>query len=183
MHLVESEADAARLAVPADAPLAYVTQTTLSLDDTRRIVEVLARRYPRLEGPAKSDICYATQNRQNAVRRLAAACGRVLVVGSPNSSNSNRLVEIARAAGAAAHLIDGPEEIRGEWLEAAAAVGVTAGASAPESLVRAVVARLRERGARAVRELPGEAERVVFRLPRALQRAAPQASASAAKKA
>ena len=170
MHLVESEADAERLAAPPGAPLAYVTQTTLSLDDTRRIVDVLARRYPRLEGPAKSDICYATQNRQNAVRRLAAACGRVLVVGSPNSSNSNRLVEIARAAGAAAHLIDGPEEIRDEWLEGAAAVGVTAGASAPESLVRAVVARLEERGARAARELPGEAERVVFRLPRELQR-------------
>ena len=183
MRLVETEADAERLDVPADAPLAYVTQTTLSLDDTRRIVAVLERRYPKLEGPARSDICYATQNRQNAVRRLARDCGRVLVVGSPNSSNSNRLVEIARAAGAAAHLIDGPEEIRDEWLAGADAVGVTAGASAPESLVRAVVAALRERGARAARELPGEAERVVFRLPRELQRAAAQASMTAAKTA
>ena len=183
MHLVETEADAERLDVPADAPLAYVTQTTLSLDDTRRIVAALERRYPRLEGPARSDICYATQNRQNAVRRLARDCGRVLVVGSPNSSNSNRLVEIARAAGAAAHLINGPEEIRDEWLAGAGAVGVTAGASAPESLVRAVVAALRERGARTARELPGEAERVVFRLPRELQRAAAQASMTAAKTA
>ena len=183
LHLVETEADAARLAVPPAAPLAYVTQTTLSLDDTRRIVAVLERRYPRLEGPARSDICYATQNRQNAARRLAAACDRVLVVGSPNSSNSNRLVEIAAAAGTPAHLIDGPEEIRDEWLEGAGAVGVTAGASAPESLVRAVVARLRERGAGAARELPGEAERVVFRLPRELQRGAAQASMTAAKTA
>ena len=169
IHLVEDEADAERLAPRDPRRLAYVTQTTLSVDDTRRIVAVLRRRFPAIQGPRRDDICYATQNRQDAVKRLAAACGLVLVVGSPNSSNSNRLREIAAAHGARAHLVDDASQIDPAWLEGVERVGVTAGASAPEHLVEEVVAWLRARGATRVAELEGPAESVRFSLPPALR--------------
>ncbi len=169
IHLVEDEEDAERLAPRDPQRLAYVTQTTLSVDDTRRIVAVLRRRFPAIQGPRRDDICYATQNRQDAVKRLAAACGLVLVVGSPNSSNSNRLREIAAAHGARAHLVDDASLIDPAWLEGVARVGVTAGASAPEHLVEEVVAWLRARGATRVAELEGPEEAVRFSLPPALR--------------
>ena len=172
IHLVETEADVAALPMPRDARIGCVTQTTLSVDDTRAIVDALRARYPALAAPAKSDICYATQNRQNAVRALSRRCDRVLVVGSPNSSNSNRLVEIARGEGVDAHLIDGPAEIEESWLSGGA-IGVTAGASAPESLVQDVLAHLRARGADRVREMAGEPEQVTFRLPGTVRRGGP----------
>ena len=169
LHLVESVEDVAQLPIAPDASIAYVTQTTLSVDDTHRIVEALKVRYPQIQGPSKSDICYATQNRQDAVRALAATCDRVLVVGSPNSSNSNRLVEIAKSLKVPAHLIDGPQDIRPEWLEPVKTIGITAGASAPEALVQAVIAHLQAHGARTVHEAEGRAERVTFSLPRELR--------------
>jgi len=166
IHLVENAADAARVEVRDPARLAYVSQTTLSMDDTARIVSELRARFPAITGPKKNDICYATQNRQDAVKQLARECDIVFVVGSPNSSNSNRLREIAEACGAPAYLIDGPDEIRPAWLAGKKRAGVTAGASAPESLVAAVVARL---GANAARELAGPIERVSFSLPASLR--------------
>ena len=169
IHLVEDETDVERLAPSDPERLAYVTQTTLSVDDTARIVAALRRRFPAIQGPRRDDICYATQNRQDAVKRLAAVCGLVLVVGSPNSSNSNRLREIAAQRGARAHLVDSPEQIDPAWLEGVERVGVTAGASAPESLVQAVVDWLRARGATRVAELDGPAEDVRFSLPPALR--------------
>ena len=153
-----------------DTRLAYVTQTTLSVDDTLKIVATLRERFPSIQGPRKDDICYATQNRQDAVKQLARATDIVLVVGSPNSSNSNRLREIAEQTGTIAYLVDGPEDIRREWLRDTARVGVTAGASAPEVLVARVIARLRDWGASSVKEMSGREETVVFRLPRSLQR-------------
>jgi len=168
IHLVENAADAARIAVRDPSRLAYVSQTTLSMDDTARIVAALRARFPKITGPKKNDICYATQNRQDAVKQLARECDIVFVVGSPNSSNSNRLREIAEACGAPAYLIDGPDEIRSGWLAGKKRAGVTAGASAPESLVAAVVARLSS-GAAAVRELAGPLERVSFSLPARLR--------------
>jgi len=169
IHLVETPADVARLRVRDPERLAYVTQTTLSMDDTREVIAALQARFPTIAGPKKDDICYATQNRQEAVKRLARACDRVLVVGSVNSSNSNRLREVSERMGTPARLIDGASQIDPAWLAGARKVGVTAGASAPEILVREVVDRLRALGATAVSELPGEPERVVFPLPRALQ--------------
>jgi 4-hydroxy-3-methylbut-2-enyl diphosphate reductase len=169
IHLVEDEADARALRVAQPGNLAYVTQTTLSMDDTARIVAVLRERFPAIAGPRKDDICYATQNRQDAVKQLALECQLVLVVGSPNSSNSNRLRELAERCGARAHLIDSAAEIDPVWLEGVAGVGVTAGASAPEQLVREVVARLRELGATAVAEDAGIREDIRFSLPAGLR--------------
>jgi len=169
IHLVEDAADARALQVAQPDKLAYVTQTTLSMDDTARIVAVLRERFPAIAGPRKDDICYATQNRQDAVKQLALECQLVLVVGSPNSSNSNRLRELAERCGARAHLIDSAAEIDPAWLEGVAGVGVTAGASAPEQLVREVVARLVELGAMAVAEDQGIREDIRFSLPAGLR--------------
>jgi len=170
IYLVETPDQARTLDVHDDTRLAYVTQTTLSVDDTLKIVAALRERFPDIQGPRKDDICYATQNRQDAVKQLARATDIVLVVGSPNSSNSNRLREIAEQTGTTAYLVDGPEDIRREWLEDTAQVGVTAGASAPEVLVERVIARLLDWGASSVKEMSGREETVVFRLPRSLQR-------------
>ena len=148
IYLVENLDDVARLAVAQPDNLAYTTQTTLSVDDTRSIIAALRERFPAIQGPRNDDICYATQNRQDAVRELATGCDLVLVVGSPNSSNSNRLRELAEREGVEAHLIDGADEIDPRWVQGRRQVGVTAGASAPEVLVRGVIDRLRELGAR-----------------------------------
>jgi 4-hydroxy-3-methylbut-2-en-1-yl diphosphate reductase len=169
IHLVETVEDVARLEVTRPDALAYTTQTTLSVDETREIIAALRARFPAIEGPRHDDICYATQNRQDAVRLLAGRCDRVLVVGSPNSSNSNRLRELAERAGVPSRLIDGAADIDESWIAGARCVGVTAGASAPESLVREVIARLRSLGAKAVRELDGVRENVVFALPKELR--------------
>ena len=170
MHLVETVEDVARLAVAEGAPVAYVTQTTLSVDDAERIVTALRRRFPEIRGPKKDDICYATQNRQDAVKFMAPRCDVVIVVGSPNSSNSNRLREVAENMGVAAYMVDNAEQLRPEWIEGKARVGVTAGASAPEVLVNELIERLQELGARNVRPLQGIAENVTFTLPRELVR-------------
>ncbi len=169
MHLVESVEDVAKLKIKNEGNLSYVTQTTLSMDDTARIVTALRARFPNITGPRKDDICYATQNRQDAVKTLAGKVEVVLVVGSHNSSNSNRLREVAEGQGAHAYMIDGPEDIRREWLAGARNVGLTAGASAPEQLVQQVVARLREWGAVSVEELNGVVETVNFPAPRELR--------------
>jgi 4-hydroxy-3-methylbut-2-enyl diphosphate reductase len=169
IHLVETPEDVAKLR-PADAAqLAYVTQTTLSVDDTKAVIEALRRHFPQVLGPRHDDICYATQNRQDAVRTLGQQCDLVLVVGSINSSNSNRLRELAEKQGVAAYLIDGAEDIRDAWLAGKQRIGVTAGASAPEQLVRDVIAHLRERGGVGVRELHGEPENITFALPKELR--------------
>jgi 4-hydroxy-3-methylbut-2-enyl diphosphate reductase len=168
IYLVETPDDVGQLQIRDPAKLAFVTQTTLSMDDTGRVIDALRRRFPQIQGPKKDDICYATQNRQDAVKRLAADCDLVLVVGSPNSSNSNRLREIAQIQGVPAHLIDGPNDIDRDWLSGVEAIGVTAGASAPEVLVENVIARLKEWGAESVDEDPGRPETVVFALPKDL---------------
>ena len=147
----------------------YTTQTTLSVDDTRSIIQALRTRFPAIQGPKNDDICYATQNRQDAVRELTRECDLVLVVGSPNSSNSNRLRELAEREGIEAHLIDGASEIDPRWVLGRRHIGVTAGASAPDVLVRGVIDRLRELGARGVRELDGKPEDMVFALPKELR--------------
>ncbi|MDE2235843.1 MAG: 4-hydroxy-3-methylbut-2-enyl diphosphate reductase [Gammaproteobacteria bacterium] len=170
IHLVQTPEDVGNLKVRDPSRVTFVTQTTLSVDDTRRIIEALRTRFPQIQAPRKDDICYATQNRQDAVKQLARACQVVLVVGSRNSSNSNRLREIAQSEGAAAHLIDGPDDIRREWLEGRERVGVTAGASAPESIVQQVVARLKEWGGSGVTETHGIPEHMVFALPRELRK-------------
>jgi 4-hydroxy-3-methylbut-2-enyl diphosphate reductase len=170
MHLVETLADVARLEVRDAAKLAYVTQTTLSVDDARAIVAALKARYPLIRGPKKDDICYATQNRQDAVKLMTPKCDVVIVVGSPNSSNSNRLREVAENMGASAYMVDTAADLRAEWIAGRRRVGVTAGASAPEVLVDEVVARLKALGAASVRQLDGITERVVFTLPRELAR-------------
>ena len=164
IHLVENIDDVRNLSVRNPAKLAYVSQTTLSMDDTARIISALQARFPDITGPRKDDICYATQNRQDAVKQLATACDVLFVVGSPNSSNSNRLREIARLRGVPSHLIDGPDEIQPEWLEGKKQAGVTAGASAPESLVAAVVKRLGGNVDEVV-ELNGPPENISFSLP------------------
>jgi 4-hydroxy-3-methylbut-2-enyl diphosphate reductase len=169
--LVESVEDVARLAPRQPHLLSYVTQTTLSVDDTKVIIEALRARFPDIEGPRKDDICYATQNRQDAVRRLADAVDLVLVVGSVNSSNSNRLRELAEKQGVRAYLIDGAEHIERAWLDGVRRIGLTAGASAPEKLVRDVIARLQSWGAGEVRELDGEPETITFALPKELRMA------------
>ena len=166
MHLVETEEDVARLQVRTPDKLAYVTQTTLSIDDCARIVAALKARFPGIVGPKKDDICYATQNRQDAVKFMAPRCDVVIVVGSPNSSNSNRLREVAMNLGREAYLVDNAEGLRPEWVEGKRSIGVTAGASAPEVLVHDVILRLQELGVRRVRELEGIDEKVTFPLPR-----------------
>jgi 4-hydroxy-3-methylbut-2-enyl diphosphate reductase len=168
IHLVETVADVAGLAVRDPARLAYVTQTTLSVDDAAAIVAALKRRFPGIVGPKKDDICYATQNRQDAVKLMAPRCDVVIVVGSPNSSNSNRLREVAEQLGVPAYMIDDADELDPAWLASRPRVGVTAGASAPEVLVQEVIARLRALGAERVRNLDGVAERVVFPMPKGL---------------
>jgi 4-hydroxy-3-methylbut-2-enyl diphosphate reductase len=171
MHLVENVEDVMKLQVRDENQLAYVTQTTLSVDDAAAIVVALKRRFPSIVGPKKDDICYATQNRQDAVKQMAERCDLVIVVGSPNSSNSNRLREVAKNRGVEAYLVDGADEIRPEWLAGKLHVGVTAGASAPEVLVKQVIGRLETLGAGKVLQLEGSPENVVFSLPRELQRA------------
>jgi 4-hydroxy-3-methylbut-2-enyl diphosphate reductase len=172
IYLVESPQDVETLEVRNPDNLAYVTQTTLSIDDTQAVVDALKRRFPTICGPKKDDICYATQNRQDAVKKLAARCDVILVVGSPNSSNSNRLREIAEKLGRAAYLIDDAEQLQREWVEGMSRIGVTAGASAPEILVSKVVAKLREWGGTTVTEHQGIEEKVVFSLPKDLRRSA-----------
>ncbi|MDE2279230.1 MAG: 4-hydroxy-3-methylbut-2-enyl diphosphate reductase [Xanthomonadaceae bacterium] len=167
--LVESVEDVAALAPKFPHQLSYVTQTTLSVDDTKAIIAALRAKFPDIEGPRKDDICYATQNRQDAVSRLADAVDLVLVVGSVNSSNSNRLRELAEKQGVRAYLIDGAEHIERAWLDGVQRIGLTAGASAPEKLVRDVIARLQSWGAGAVRELDGEPETITFALPKELR--------------
>jgi 4-hydroxy-3-methylbut-2-enyl diphosphate reductase len=167
--LVESIADVARLEVRDPAALAFVTQTTLSVDDTAAIVEALRQRFPALQAPRKEDICYATQNRQDAVKQLLEHCRLLVVVGSKSSSNSNRLRELADRAGLPGYLVDGASDLRREWFDGIDTVGVTAGASAPEQLVQQVVARLREWGGAPPAESYGKPEHVVFALPRALR--------------
>jgi 4-hydroxy-3-methylbut-2-enyl diphosphate reductase len=169
IHLVEDLDDVATLEVGQPDNLAYTTQTTLSVDDTRGIIEALKVKFPGIQGPRNDDICYATQNRQDAVRQLTSDCDLVLVVGSPNSSNSNRLRELAEREGVEAHLIDGAIEIDPRWVVGRRHIGVTAGASAPDVLVQGVIDRLRELGAHAVRELDGKPEDMVFALPRELR--------------
>jgi 4-hydroxy-3-methylbut-2-enyl diphosphate reductase len=169
IHLVEDIEDVATLRVDQPENLAYTTQTTLSVDDTRGIIEALKARFPAMQGPRNDDICYATQNRQDAVRELAGRCDLVLVVGSPNSSNSNRLAELARREGVESYLIDGAHEIDPAWIAGKRHVGLSAGASAPQVLVDGVIARLRELGAAGVSELDGEPENMVFALPKELR--------------
>ena len=171
MHLVETVDDVAALR-PATGRLAYVTQTTLSMDDAAQIVAALRERFPGIRGPKKDDICYATQNRQDAVKFMAPQCDVVIVVGSPNSSNSNRLREVAQGRGTPAYMVDSAAQLEAEWLAGRKRVGVTAGASAPEILVKDVVARLRELGATRVTQLDGRDENVVFALPKQLSSAA-----------
>jgi 4-hydroxy-3-methylbut-2-enyl diphosphate reductase len=171
MHLVETVDDVARLQVAMPDRLAYVTQTTLSIDDAKAIVAALKQRFPAIRGPKKDDICYATQNRQDAVKLMAPQCDVVIVVGSPNSSNSNRLREVAEHMGAQAYMVDRAADLRPEWIAGKRRVGVTAGASAPQVLVDELIARLKALGAQSVRALPGISERVVFTLPRELARA------------
>lgn len=167
--LVETPEDVERLTIADPEHLAFVTQTTLSVDDTQRVVDALRSRFPQMANPRKEDICYATQNRQDAVKQLVERCDLILVVGSPSSSNSNRLREIAEKAGIPGYLVDGPEDLQREWFEGKQAVGVTAGASAPEVLVERVVARIREWGGVAPVDLVGQQESVVFSLPRELR--------------
>ena len=169
IYLVEDLEDVAHLEVGQSSNLAYTTQTTLSVDDTRNIIDALRARFPEMLGPRNDDICYATQNRQDAVRELARECDLVLVVGSPNSSNSNRLRELAERDGVEAYLIDGAAEIDPAWVLGRRHIGVTAGASAPDILVHGVLERLRELGARGVRELDGKPEDMVFALPKELR--------------
>lgn len=169
IHLVETAADVARLQVADPTRLAFVTQTTLSVDDTVGVIDALRERFPLIAGPRKDDICYATQNRQDAVKQLATGCDLVLVVGSPNSSNSNRLREIAQKLDVPAYLIDTAADIDHAWLAGKRRIGVTAGASAPEVLVQEVLTRLGELGAEVMPERGGIVENVVFALPRELR--------------
>jgi len=166
MYLVESVEDVASLEVKNPDFLAFVTQTTLSMDDTAEVIDELRRYFPKILGPKKEDICYATQNRQDAVKKLASACDLILVVGSTNSSNSTRLMEMSLKAGVPAYLIDNETEIRPEWIDGNKKIGLTAGASAPEVLVEHVIQKLKEWGAEKVIEAPGIREKVVFSLPR-----------------
>ncbi|MDQ1315216.1 MAG: 4-hydroxy-3-methylbut-2-en-yl diphosphate reductase [Pseudomonadota bacterium] len=168
MYLVETPEDVASLRVTDPGKLAYVTQTTLSVDDAARVVDALRKRFPSIAGPKKDDICYATQNRQDAVKALAPRCDVVIVVGSPTSSNSNRLREVARHLGVPAYMVDNADEIQPEWVAGKNRVGLTAGASAPEILVRAVIERLNKLGIAKVTNLDGVQEKVTFALPKGL---------------
>ena len=168
MYLVETPEDVAALQVTDPDKLAYVTQTTLSVDDAARVVDALRARFPNIVGPKKDDICYATQNRQDAVKTLAPQCDVVIVVGSPTSSNSNRLREVARNLGVPAYMVDNAAEIDPEWVTGKSRIGLTAGASAPEILVREVIERLNQLGVAAVENLDGTPEKVAFALPKGL---------------
>ncbi|MBB1487963.1 4-hydroxy-3-methylbut-2-enyl diphosphate reductase [Oceanospirillum sediminis] len=169
IYLVEDEADVLALEVNDPTKLAYVTQTTLSMDDTARVIDALRTKFPQIEGPKKDDICYATQNRQDAVKQLASEVDLMLVVGSPNSSNSNRLRELSERIGTQAYLIDNASEIETQWLESVSKIGITAGASAPAVLVEQVIERLKELGADAPQELAGREENIVFSIPTELR--------------
>ena len=169
IYLVEDEADVASLQVENPESLAFVTQTTLSMDDTSRVIDALKARFPAISGPRKDDICYATQNRQDAVKQLADVCDVVLVVGSPNSSNSNRLRELSDRMGTPAYLVDGAEDLKSQWFAADSVIGVTAGASAPEILVQGVIDCLRGWGAQMAEELEGRPENVTFSMPKELR--------------
>ncbi|PPK50298.1 4-hydroxy-3-methylbut-2-enyl diphosphate reductase [Marinobacter persicus] len=169
IYLVENEEDVANLEVNDPARLSFVTQTTLSMDDTARVIDALRAKFTEIEGPRKDDICYATQNRQDAVKQLANDCDLMLVVGSPNSSNSNRLRELAERMGTPAYLIDEASQIDPQWLEDKFAIGVTAGASAPEVLVAEVINRLKELGGEEPEEVSGREENIVFSMPRELR--------------
>lgn len=169
MYLVESPEDVARLKVKNPERLAFVTQTTLSVDDTSLVIDALRQHFPHITGPSKDDICYATQNRQDAVKTLASDCDLVLVVGSVNSSNSNRLRELSEKLGTKAYLLDNADEIQSEWLEGKQRIGLTAGASAPEVLVQQVVERLAELGVSTAREGEGLRENIEFSLPKELK--------------
>ncbi|UXY53965.1 4-hydroxy-3-methylbut-2-enyl diphosphate reductase [Pseudomonas tohonis] len=169
IYLVENEADVERLVVRNPEALSFVTQTTLSMDDTSRVIDALRSKFPSIGGPRKDDICYATQNRQDAVKQLADESDVVLVVGSPNSSNSNRLRELAERIGTPAYLIDGAEDMQQAWFEGVARVGITAGASAPEVLVQGVIEQLRAWGAEVAMELDGRPENVTFSMPKELR--------------
>jgi len=169
MYLVESPADVGKLTVKNPESLAFVTQTTLSMDDTTAVIEALRARFPAILGPRKDDICYATQNRQDAVKRLAPQCDVFIVVGSPTSSNSNRLRELAEKLGTNAYLVDGAHELDRSWFDGAHKIGVTAGASAPEVLVQDVLAKLAQWGGNRGVEAAGRSENVIFSLPKGLQ--------------
>jgi 4-hydroxy-3-methylbut-2-enyl diphosphate reductase len=170
IHLVETVGDVEQLDIGQPEKIAFVTQTTLSMDDTAEVIYALQKRFPNITGPKKNDICYATQNRQDAVKALASHSDLVLVVGSTNSSNSNRLREIAEKQNTPAYLIDGADDIEPAWLNEIATIGVTAGASAPEVLVEEVIEKLKTAGAKTVNSLPGREEKVTFSLPKSLQR-------------
>ncbi len=170
IHLVETPEDVDKLNLESSSEIAYSTQTTLSMDDTSRTIAALRRRYPKVAGPKKSDICYATQNRQDAVKQLARQTDLIFVVGSQNSSNSNRLREIAQKSGVTAYLIDGPEDIDADWLKGKKLIGITAGASAPELLVEWVIEHLKKLGADSVEEAKGEPETTIFPLPAELRK-------------
>ncbi|KMM81866.1 4-hydroxy-3-methylbut-2-enyl diphosphate reductase [Pseudomonas deceptionensis] len=169
IYLVEDEKDVANLQVNDPEKLAFVTQTTLSMDDTSRVIDALRARFPAIGGPRKDDICYATQNRQDAVKQLADECDVVLVVGSPNSSNSNRLRELAERMQTPAYLIDGAEDLQKSWFDGVQSIGITAGASAPEVLVRGVIQQLHAWGATGADELAGREENVTFSMPKELR--------------
>jgi 4-hydroxy-3-methylbut-2-enyl diphosphate reductase len=171
MYLVEGPEDVARLEVRDPENLAFVTQTTLSMDDAADVIDALRKRFPAITGPRKDDICYATQNRQDAVKQLAPDCDVFIVVGSPSSSNSNRLRELASKLGTTAYLVDNAAELEREWFDGASKVGLTAGASAPEILVQAVLSRLKDWGGNVIEEKAGKREQVVFALPKSLARA------------
>ncbi|WP_286686982.1 4-hydroxy-3-methylbut-2-enyl diphosphate reductase, partial [Acinetobacter sp. GWC1_38_13] len=169
IYLVEDEDDVEALVVKHPEKVAFVTQTTLSIDDTAKVIDALRKKYPMIMGPRKDDICYATQNRQDAVRDLAAQCDVVLVVGSPNSSNSNRLRELAERMGKSAYLVDNADQLEKQWFEAKTKIGVTAGASAPEILIKQVIQRLQDWGATPPKELEGREENITFSLPKELR--------------
>ncbi|MBX3639407.1 MAG: 4-hydroxy-3-methylbut-2-enyl diphosphate reductase [Nitrosomonas sp.] len=175
MYLVETEGDVQKLQVKDDSNLAYVTQTTLSVDDAARIVDALKARFPKITGPKKDDICYATQNRQDAVKKMVKQCDLAIVVGSPNSSNSNRLCEVARNANIEAYMVDNAEQLKEEWFIGKRQVGITAGASAPEILVQQVLSRIKQIGVRqtgeevTIEELGGVVESVVFPMPKGIE--------------
>jgi 4-hydroxy-3-methylbut-2-en-1-yl diphosphate reductase len=171
MHLVESPADVARLEVRDPSRLSYVTQTTLSVDDAAMVIDALKARFPAIQGPKKDDICYATQNRQDAVKFMAPQCDVVVIVGSPNSSNSNRLREVAQHMGVAAYMVDRADQLDPAWFDGRRRIGISAGASAPEVLVQEVIAKLRAFGALNVRQLEGIEENVTFPLPKGLSHA------------
>jgi 4-hydroxy-3-methylbut-2-enyl diphosphate reductase len=173
IYLVESADDVARLEIRDPERLGYVTQTTLSIDDAAQVVAALQRRFPRIAAPKKADICYATQNRQDAVKAMAPQVDLVIVIGSRTSSNSNRLREVAQRFGVPAHLVDSADDVDPAWLVGPQRIGVTAGASAPEALVRSLIERLKELGASRVRVLEGVEERIVFPLPKGLGRTVP----------